>query len=728
MQLWKRQLLVAILWQLGYLETVHASFAFTATTTTTTTRPWQVGSRSTSYYSLSVAKILNDDDAGPSRRNALANEQPRRLIPPRSNKLFMSHHADEGETNAPVENTADWLMAQDKVDDDDDEIQKLYKIVAEHDPEWFEEYVINILGKDAVAGMDWTSRAVVAPPLSPVASSTDERNAAAPTKRQAPLLTHDDNDNEENNNNNNVVELASSSSQRLNDALEQLQSANNSDSTNLDDTKSNERKFNQPTERVPEVVVVVVEESIDSPAQHSSKNDILPDDPVASDSANTTDARYQISDPTNKVVNGSATTTKLRDVTFSRNDSVTERNRSTDVVSTSAPVSEATTTVVERTHESEEIMVLFKEPLARSWSRVPLIRFLQLGYLEADVQALDPRALDSIATGGIRKPRSGIPSRWKISKNDELSVVLLVKKGESPEDEIESSRRQAKMNSSTTTTTITTENRPEPQADQNYGDEPSSLPSSTGQRYIGKSNTTPEEEFELSSDRKGMTQKKRDEANSKAASFSRPPENDERTGRSKEGSKINSGPLPDIDDSQIRESSRAEPEALSRDNKKAKSTFASTDSQRPPTQPRRYGENSNRKIYNGRSAVRSETNQSRRRQANNDDPPQPKSGFWPDIDSFRDMLRNEAGLRLRILGDDWSDAVKDESEWRLNLYKDWLWTLHDGVGDPLVESPSERMRRKERARRRVASDKSRRRPPPPRSRLETKKRRESSKD
>lgn len=64
------------------------------------------------------------------------------------------------------------------------------------------------------------------------------------------------------------------------------------------------------------------------------------------------------------------------------------------------------------------------------------------------------------------------------------------------------------------------------------------------------------------------------------------------------------------------------------------------------------------------------------------------------MDTFRDLLRSEAGLRLRILGDDWSDIVKEESDWRLDLYKKWLWTLHKGVGDPIVESRSDRMRRK----------------------------------
>lgn len=70
------------------------------------------------------------------------------------------------------------------------------------------------------------------------------------------------------------------------------------------------------------------------------------------------------------------------------------------------------------------------------------------------------------------------------------------------------------------------------------------------------------------------------------------------------------------------------------------------------------------------------------------DPPTPKR--WMDIDTFRDLLRTEAELRVSILGDGFSDAIKDESDWRLNLYKDWLWTLDKGIGNPIVPSRRDR--------------------------------------
>jgi len=108
----------------------------------------------------------------------------------------------------------------------------------------------------------------------------------------------------------------------------------------------------------------------------------------------------------------------------------------------------------------------------------------------------------------------------------------------------------------------------------------------------------------------------------------------------------------------------------------------------------RRGNASEKTVYN----VRRSSDNKRKRTIEIDDPPV-SSGLWPDMDTFRGLLRNEAELRLKILGDDWADVVKEEADWRHDLYKNWLWTLHRGVGEPFVESRSDRARR--------------RRPPPP---------------
>mmetsp|Transcript_12943 Transcript_12943/g.27950 ORF Transcript_12943/g.27950 Transcript_12943/m.27950 type:complete len:466 (+) Transcript_12943:119-1516(+) len=49
---------------------------------------------------------------------------------------------------------------------------------------------------------------------------------------------------------------------------------------------------------------------------------------------------------------------------------------------------------------------------------------------------------------------------------------------------------------------------------------------------------------------------------------------------------------------------------------------------------------------------------------------------WMDLPMFRAFLRKEAQLRLTILGPGWSNAVKGESRWRLEMYQKWLDLLY----------------------------------------------------
>jgi len=72
---------------------------------------------------------------------------------------------------------------------------------------------------------------------------------------------------------------------------------------------------------------------------------------------------------------------------------------------------------------------------------------------------------------------------------------------------------------------------------------------------------------------------------------------------------------------------------------------------------------------------------------NDNDDNLPPNKFWMDLPTFRDFLRKEAQLRLKILGPDWKETVLDESRWRYDLYKTWLTMLDEGVGgeNPLYE-------------------------------------------
>jgi len=48
------------------------------------------------------------------------------------------------------------------------------------------------------------------------------------------------------------------------------------------------------------------------------------------------------------------------------------------------------------------------------------------------------------------------------------------------------------------------------------------------------------------------------------------------------------------------------------------------------------------------------------------------------------MLRRESELRLDLLGPWAADVVKDEADWRLELYKGWLKLLDEGVGEDVI--------------------------------------------
>ena len=130
---------------------------------------------------------------------------------------------------------------------------------------------------------------------------------------------------------------------------------------------------------------------------------------------------------------------------------------------------------------------------------------------------------------------------------------------------------------------------------------------------------------------------------------------------------------------------------------------SSKDRQRRPRTRELKTEGSSKRIYNAREIL------NRQEKSPRSDPPDPNSPIWVNMDTFRSLLRNEAELRLRILGDDWASTVKQESEWRLDLYKRWLWTLHDGVGGSIVPpSRYERARKLQQRQMRKSDPESRR--------------------
>lgn len=92
------------------------------------------------------------------------------------------------------------------------------------------------------------------------------------------------------------------------------------------------------------------------------------------------------------------------------------------------------------------------------------------------------------------------------------------------------------------------------------------------------------------------------------------------------------------------------------------------------------------------------------------------NSFWMDVPTFKKYLRQEAKLRLMILGPSWSEWVRNESDWRLNLYQNWMDIMNNGIGegevfDDISYAPtgtsvrrSARPERSDRRKRRTRSD------------------------
>ena len=120
------------------------------------------------------------------------------------------------------------------------------------------------------------------------------------------------------------------------------------------------------------------------------------------------------------------------------------------------------------------------------------------------------------------------------------------------------------------------------------------------------------------------------------------------------------------------------------------------DRDRPRSDRRRRGETkTRRKPLSQRNSRRNDGDGDNNRDSNGRE--SESNSLWMDIPTFKQYLRREADLRLTILGPDWEDWVKGESDWRLNLFKNWLGVVENGVGDDLFEDisyapPSERQR------------------------------------
>ena len=316
--------------------------------------------------------------------------------------------------------------------------------------------------------------------------------------------------------------------------------------------------------------------------------------------------------------------------------------------------------VLEEGKDSTRVVVF--RNMGDAMTSIPLANITKLGYRPEEIQMMQSDALAVIVSDDIPRPRMGVPPQWKTPKNQPSPDIQIVNSLKEARELVESDkvekREQRNVEIASTKTGRSSE---------------SDIQGKTSSRDLlvdGRPPRRQNDELESDGRVKSRTLSDKDEEDpafldrpSRRQSFDRPVEGAERR------------PSPDK-----AANGTAEKTIVRNDEDDVDKRRNFSENRRPQSHRRRSvnEDGSPKRIYNAREPP------NRKKAPVQADPPPLNSPVWMDMDTFRKLLRSEAELRLRILGDDWAPTVKQESDWRLNLYKNWLWTLHDGVGDSIV--------------------------------------------
>jgi hypothetical protein len=294
------------------------------------------------------------------------------------------------------------------------------------------------------------------------------------------------------------------------------------------------------------------------------------------------------------------------------------------------------------TENGDETFIVYRD-MRNTLAMVPLSKLTeQLGYTTEEAMMFQSDAMAVIVADNISRPRIGIPPQWKQnSSNDEQFPVVVdtIEEAEALiETDLEEQRKEKRRPKSTT---------------------PGKSGPSTKEEELGPDVSSDSTSPEITEEERGRNSSSRGHSRRSRGDTMGEPSNPRSRQRVRaDDRRRQEGPL-----SSKEQLKNEEDDDISSPRRRSRS--------------RRVSEENSKRIYDARQTPASRNNVPIR-----PDPPAPS--YWPDMNTFRTLLRSEAGLRLRILGDDWTETVKQESDWRLNLYRDWLWTLHDGVGDPIV--------------------------------------------
>jgi hypothetical protein len=561
----------------------------------------------------------------------------------------------------------------------DKDLLQAHELVVSKDPQWYQEYVVNLLGPDFVSST-FEPQTPTTPPSSLSDGNKeveDSEEQVAPSQKETPLLLDE-------------IEKPPSLKMEEDDKLTEPAVSVAENLSGSNDEKVKPREENKVETNAVELEEKENESAVLDIAANENFDDgaTLPFTPSPQSNDKSMDIPVASTPPEKKPLVSTGNSKEKPDA------SVIPTTSSTSRPTTSPPAF------------LDDRVVIFQD-LGQKLQSIPLANLTSWGYRIDEIEALQSDALAVIVNDEVQRPRSGVPPQWKNSPEvrDELAVRMRVRVMDADQAEQvlqeEASERQRRRNVESDSTV---RRRSPSSSDVGVRTNQQGMPrreATGGRQDVDTGSTRSKPRSQVDESRREARMRNPD-SQKDSMEKTRFEDTDDIENFRRSQSRAPS-------DTTAPRKIRTSPDGTVPPRRRGQDEEVSPRRQRR-TSVERNG--SPKRIYNGRELDGRRKSPGQRR-----DPPPPNSPLWMDMDTFRDLLRNEAEFRVRILGDDWADTVKQESEWRLELYKNWLWALHNGVGGS-VAPPSRYERARRTADRREMEDgpprrrKKNRSPPP----------------
>ncbi|KAG7345681.1 hypothetical protein IV203_033212 [Nitzschia inconspicua] len=599
----------------------------------------------------------------------------------------------------------------------------LHQMVFQQDPNWYQEYVLDILGEEFCSqqwAVDTTMKAsssLPSPPTATTTSATTTTTILSSTDQQSYPTTKSGSIPDEkvslNNNNNKMssttVSTTSSTVVAIPNTVEwklAVEKGSVSVDQKRNSTMDDDHQISSEIEllsdgHLDEPMDVEMDTVTIDHDQTEDQQKVMNDDDTAIQSSSSEDLIKQVQ---GKEITTSSNETKLLltvddekrtdedlvgDATALTLDTpLTVQSKSSSIIPKNSTTKEAVTESLANVNNTSKIqnttipvvnddddqrVVVYRSIIGNAMTSVPLRNLTLLGYTVPELERMQSDSLCVVVNDQIRIPRMGVPLQWCVQDKAAPAQVRVVDTEAQAErliqDDIEKSQQQKQQKRKDRTGRAGPDGNDPPKS----ADVPETRSKNNDDEFAPKSSSS-------SAHRKAKQYPSPDTTNKRRLSSKSGPS------RSKERLEVLSS----------RGSSWRNSE-LDDDAHQVVKKQRDLDSVRIPRGDRRSSvdrDGSMKRIYNARDPY---SNGIQRQKVDRGDPPAPVNGPWVDYETFKNMLRNEAEFRVRILGERFAPTIKQESQWRLDLYKAWLWNLNDGIGESFIPpSRYERARRMQR--------------------------------